>query len=120
MSTHELSARGKRHLRIRMKVSGDAARPRMLIRRSLSHLSAQLIDDQQKKTLFSLATYDKAVKPQFAQTGNLKAAVAFGQLFAQKAKEKGFLKVVFDRAGYQYHGRVKAFADAARKGGLEF
>jgi large subunit ribosomal protein L18 len=101
-------------------MSGTVDRPRLIIHRTLKNFSGQVIDDSQNKTLFSLATSDKAIKEKFANAGNIKAAVLFGEVFAQKAKEKGVSKIVFDRAGYVYQGRVRAFAEALRKGGLEF
>ena len=103
-----------------MRMSGDKARPRLVVRRSLKNISAQLVDDTQNKTIFSLATFDKELRQKFTCAGNIKSAQAFGDIFAQKAKEKGITKILFDRAGYLYHGRVKAFAEALRKGGLEF
>lgn len=93
--------------------------PRLMLHRSLKNLSAQVIDDAQNKMLFSLSTLDKEVKQRFPSSGNLKAAEFFGEVFARRVKEKGITKIIFDRAGYLYHGRVKAFADALRKGGLE-
>jgi large subunit ribosomal protein L18 len=110
----------KRHKRIRMRIHGDNARPRLVVKRSLGNISAQLVDDTQGKVIFSLASYNKEIKKQFPSAGNIKSAEIFGQAFAQKAKEKGVSKINFDRAGYLYHGRVKAFADALRQGGLEF
>ena len=110
----------KRHKRIKMKMLGTATRPRLVVHRSLENISAQVIDDTVGKVLFSLSTKDKAIKQKFLKAGNLKSSELFGQLFAQTAKEKGFSKVIFDRAGYLYHGRIKIFADALRKGGLEF
>ncbi len=110
----------KRHRRIRLRLHGDSARPRLVIKRGINNILAQLVDDVQNKIVFSLATYNKEIKQQIPSAGNVKAAELFGQAFAQRAKEKGVTKVVFDRAGYLYHGRVKAFADALRKGGLEF
>ncbi|MBM3245807.1 MAG: 50S ribosomal protein L18 [Candidatus Omnitrophica bacterium] len=106
----ELS-RAKRHAAIRLRVRGDKSRPRLLVGRSLKNMRAQLIDDTENKTLFS---------QNGASCGNVKTAQLFGESFAAKAKEKGITRVVFDRAGYLYHGRIKAFADALRKGGLEF
>jgi large subunit ribosomal protein L18 len=119
MNKKELS-RQKRHKRIKLRMSGTGVKPRLVIKRSLNNISAQLIDDAEAKVLFALSTGNKEVKQKIPAAGNVKAAEAFGGIFSQKAKEKGFLKVVFDRAGYLYHGRVKAFAEAARKGGLEF
>jgi len=119
MIKRELS-RQKRHKRIKMRMSGSKAKPRLVIKRSINNISAQMVDDSEAKILFALSTTNKEIKQKVATGGNVKAAEIFGGIFAQKAKEKGFLKVVFDRAGYLYHGRVKAFAEAARKGGLEF
>jgi large subunit ribosomal protein L18 len=113
-------ARLKRHRSIKLRMLGTDDLPRLVIRRSLKNLTAQLVDDINHKTLFSLATLDKEVKGQFPNAGNIKAAQAFGEVFARKAKEKGIARIIFDRAGYLYHGRVKAFAEALRKGGLEF
>jgi len=113
-------SRSKRHRRIRLKLCGTSARPRLIIRRSLKNLHAQLLDDAQQKTLFCLSTLDKEIKTKFPCAGNIKAAEFFAEVFARRAKEKGIAQIVFDRAGYLYHGRVKAFAEALRKGGLEF
>ena len=110
----------KRHKSIRKAIAGSADKPRLAIHRSLANFSAQVVNDVDSKTLFSLSTMDKEVKAKFPYGGNLKAAAFFGEVFARKAKEKGILNVVFDRAGYLYHGRVKAFAESARKGGLKF
>jgi large subunit ribosomal protein L18 len=105
------------HTRIRRKLSGTAARPRLAIFRSVAHIYAQVIDDVAGATLVSASTVDKGLR---TNGGNVAAAKAIGKLVAERAKEKGILKVVFDRGGYQYHGRVKALADAAREAGLEF
>jgi len=113
-------SRQKRHRAMLLKIKGAGSRPRLLVKRSLRNLSAQLIDDSEAKTLFSLATSCKEFKDKSPVAGNLKAAVIFGDIFAKKAKEKGITKIIFDRGGYLYHGRIKAFADALRKGGLEF
>ncbi|MFA6357184.1 MAG: 50S ribosomal protein L18 [Candidatus Omnitrophota bacterium] len=110
----------KRHKRIKTKMFGTIEKPRLVVHRSLKNISAQVLDDTVSKVLFSLSTKDKALKLKFTKAGNLKSSEAFGQVFAQAAKEKGFCKVIFDRAGYLYHGRIKAFADALRKGGMEF
>lgn len=109
-----------RHKRIRKKISGDSKIPRLVVHRSLNNISGQLIDDISHKTLFFLSTLNKEVRMRLPKAGNVKAAEFFGEVFAHKAKEKGIIKIVFDRSGYTYHGRVKAFADALRKGGLEF
>jgi large subunit ribosomal protein L18 len=113
-------SRLKRHRRIRLRICGTAGRPRLVIHRSLKNLSAQITDDAEGKILFSLSTLDKEIKQKHPCAGNVKAAEFFGQVLAQRAKEKGITKIIFDRAGYLYHGRVKVFADALRKGGLEF
>ncbi len=113
-----LRIRRQRHGRVR--ISGTAEKPRLAVHRSIKNLNAQIIDDVANKTLFSLSTTDKEIKAKFPNGGNLKAAGFFGEVFGRKAKEKNITKVVFDRAGYLYHGRIKAFADSARKGGLVF
>ena len=110
----------KRHRRIKLRMDTDKDRPRLLVHRSLRHLSAQIIDDSQKKILLTMTTLDKEIKNQHPNAGNIKAAGFFGEAFARRAKEKGFSKIIFDRAGYLYHGRIRAFAEALRKGGLEF
>ncbi len=115
----ELS-RLKRHRRIRLGMHGTEDKPRLIAHRSLKNIYAQIIDDTNNKALFSLSTLDKEVKQSFPGGGNVKAAEFFGQVFARRAKEKGINKIVFDRAGYLYHGRIKAFADGLRKGGLQF
>ena len=111
-----------RHLRLRKRVSGTPERPRLALYPSLQHLEAQLVDDFDQKTLFGFSTKAKDFQKVsgLKRGGNVKAAVYFGKYVAEKAKEKGIAKVVFDRAGFLYHGRVKAFADAAREGGLSF
>lgn len=114
------AARLKRQKAIRKRLIGTAGRPRLCVHRSLKNLSAQLVDDDKNTTIVSLSTLDKSFRAQHAYGGNLKAAAAFGQAFAKVAKEKGISKVVFDRAGFLYHGRIKAFADSLRKAGLEF
>ena len=109
--------RNRIHRRIRRKLSGTAERPRLAVFRSVAHIYAQVIDDAQGQTLVSASSVDKDGK---TKGGNVKAATAIGKLVAERAKEKGIKSVVFDRGGYQYHGRVKALADAAREAGLEF
>ena len=106
------------HKRIRARLAGSTARPRLAVFRSLNHIYAQVIDDVSGKTVASASTNEKSatVKP----GGNVAAASAIGELVARRALEKGVKAVVFDRGGYLYHGRVKALADAARKAGLEF
>lgn len=116
------SNREIRHLRLRKKVVGTADKPRLSIYPSIQHLEAQLVNDYESKTLVGFTTKAKTFQKQtgLKSGGNVKAAVLFGEYVAVKAKEKGINKVVFDRGGFLYHGRIKAFADAARKGGLVF
>jgi large subunit ribosomal protein L18 len=104
------------HVRIRRRLAGTGERPRLTIYRSLNHIYAQVIDDAKGVTLVSAST--QAAKSKTG--GNVAAAKEIGKLIAERAKEKGISKVVFDRGGYLYHGRVKALADAAREAGLEF
>ncbi len=106
------------HERIRQRVHGTAERPRLAVFRSLSHIYAQVIDDRKGHTLASASSSEK--KAGVATGGNLAGAKAIGKLVAERAKEKGVERVVFDRGGYLYHGRIKALADAAREAGLEF
>jgi large subunit ribosomal protein L18 len=105
------------HQRIRRKLRGTAERPRLAVFRSLAHIYAQIIDDVEGKTMVAASSLDKDAT---AKGGNVAAAKAIGKLVAERAKEKGVRRVVFDRGGYVYHGRVKALADAARAAGLEF
>lgn len=112
--------RQARHDRLRKRVVGTEQRPRLSVFRSLSNLYAQVIDDESGKTIVSASTVDKELKPVVKSGGNIDAAKAVGELVAKRAVEKGIKQVVFDRGGFQYHGRVKALADAAREGGLEF
>lgn len=116
----KIKGRVKRHRTLRKKLMGTKARPRLCLFRSSKNLYAQLIDDVEGCTMISLSTNVKTLKSKTPYGGNVKAAVVLGEEFAKKAKEKGFGKIVFDRAGYLYHGRVKAFADAARKNGMVF
>ena len=109
------------HTRIREKMSGTAERPRLNVYRSLNHIYTQLIDDLNGVTLASASSFGKkADSEDKAYGGNVAAAKTVGKLIAERAQEKGIKKVVFDRGGYLYHGRVKALADAAREAGLEF
>jgi large subunit ribosomal protein L18 len=110
----------KRHSRIRKSVLGTAEKPRLIVHRSLANLYAQFIDDLNRKTLLSVSTLDQDFIFKSKYGGNVKAAGLLGEFAAQKAKEKKIEKIVFDRGGYLYHGRIKAFAEAARKGGLLF
>jgi large subunit ribosomal protein L18 len=108
------------HKRIRKKVQGTAARPRLNVYRSLNNIYVQVIDDLKGATLVSANSGEGAEKGKKRSGGNLAAAKEVGKAVAERAKAKGIKKVVFDRGGYIYHGRVKALADAAREGGLEF
>jgi len=108
--------RGRIHTRIREKLSGTAQRPRLNVYRSLNHIYAQVVDDQKGETLVSASSLALKLK----SGGNVAAAKEIGKAVAEKAVAKGIKKVVFDRGGYLYHGRVKALADAAREAGLEF
>jgi large subunit ribosomal protein L18 len=105
------------HKRIRNKLAGTGERPRLAVFRSLNHIYAQLIDDQQGRTVVAAATTEKDLR---GKGGNLEGAKLIGKTVAERAKDKGITKVVFDRGGYLYHGRVKALAEAARQAGLEF
>jgi len=106
--------RFRRHLRVRKKVMGTAERPRLVIFRSLKHITAQLVDDVTRRTLATVSSTD-------LETGKkTQKSLEVGKRIAARAKDAGITKVVFDRAGYKYHGRVKAVADGAREGGLEF
>jgi large subunit ribosomal protein L18 len=113
------STRKKRHARIRKRMTGTPERPRLNVYRSLSHIYATLIDDTQGHTLVAASSVDKALKSS-TSGGNIDGAKAVGAQIAERAKAAGITKVVFDRGGYLYHGRVQALADAAREGGLEF
>ena len=113
-------AREKRHARVRMKVAGTAARPRLCVFRSLQHIYAQVIDDGQRHTLAAASTLDADIKAAVAGKDKKARADLVGAAVAKRALEKGVKQVIFDRGGYKYQGRVKALADAARKAGLEF
>jgi len=106
--------RYRRHLRVRKKVTGTPERPRLVIFRSLKHIYAQLVDDVTRRTLLTVSDSD------IAEGKKTQKSLEVGKRLAAKAKDAGVTQVVFDRAGYQYHGRVKAVADGAREGGLEF
>ena len=114
------SKRQARHDRIRSKISGTEKQPRLALHRSLKNLSAQVIDDTVGKTLIGLSTLSKVVVEKVKSGGNVEGAKVFGEIFAQEALKKGIKKVAFDRGGYMYHGRIKAFAEAARQAGMEF
>lgn len=111
-------ARVARHTRVRNKVTGSSCVPRLNVFRSNNNIFAQIIDDEASKTLVSASSIDKELK--LENGGNIEAAEKVGELLAKRAKKAKISKVVFDRGGYLYHGRVKALADAARENGLEF
>jgi len=117
------AARQKRHTRVRKRVSGTQERPRLNVYRSTNNIYVQVIDDVAGKTLVAASTLDATLrgkKPAKGQGGNVDAAKAVGKLIAERAKAAGISKVVFDRGGYLYHGRVQSLADAARENGLDF
>jgi len=103
-----------------MRVVGTADRPRLCVYRSLDHIYAQIIDDRSGRTIVSGSSVDKETKKNLKGGGNIASAKAVGKIIAERAKAAGVAKVVFDRGGYKYHGRVKALADAAREAGLQF
>lgn len=107
------------HRRIRRRVVGRAQAPRLNVYRSLSHIYAQIVDDPRGQTLTSASSLDKEVRKTLKTGGNVAAAKAVGKTLAERAKQAGITRVVFDRGGYAYHGRVKALADAAREAGLK-
>ena len=115
-----LEARKRRHERIRRHLHGTAERPRLNVFRSLQHIYAQVIDDDLGNTLVAASTVDPELREQLDGLNKSQQATRVGQLVARRALDKGLRKVVFDRGGYPYHGRVKALADGAREGGLEF
>ena len=119
--TSKDKTRQKVHTRIRKKLAGTTERPRLNVYRSVNHIYAQVIDDAEGKTIVSATSVKKAGKGEKRPTGgNVSSAKEVGKLIAERAKQKGIKKVVFDRGGYLYHGRIKALADAAREAGLEF
>ncbi|HSH75913.1 MAG TPA: 50S ribosomal protein L18 [Longimicrobiales bacterium] len=114
--------RRRRHLRIRGKMQGSAERPRLVVHRSLQNIEGQIVDDEAGRTLVGLSTLGADMK-EFSPEGShrrVEQAFAAGKLLGERARAKGIESVVFDRGGYKYHGRVKAFADGAREGGLKF
>ncbi len=112
------AARHKRHARLRLRVSGSAARPRLAIFRSLSHIYAQVIDDSTGRTVAAASSLEPDMRS--AKGTKSSEAAAVGRLVAERARAAGVGQVVFDRAGFRYHGRVKSLADAAREAGLDF
>ncbi len=120
MAKDKKESREKRHKRIRKKVFGVPERLRLSVYRSLNHIYAQIIDDFKGQTVVSASSLDKELKDRKSHKGNVQTAKQIGELLARKALGKGIKKVVFDRGGYLYHGRIKALAEAAREAGLEF
>jgi large subunit ribosomal protein L18 len=122
MGTHKSRsiARVRRHARVRKHVSGNAQRPRLNVFRSLAEIYAQVIDDESGNTLASASSIDHELQVKMSGLKKAEQARLVGQIVAERAKAKGITKVVFDRGGYQYIGRVKALADGAREGGLDF
>lgn len=114
------AARIRRHRRVRRKVFGTSERPRLSVFKSLNHIYAQIIDDTKGITLLAISTLSPDVRDKISSGGNIAAAKVVGEVLGKKALEKNILKVVFDRGGYIYHGRVKALAEAAREAGLKF
>ena len=114
------AVRIKKHSRLRNKIFGTLEKPRLNVFRSNNHIYAQIIDDQEGKTHVSVSTLDRQLSSDLKKGANKEAAERIGQALAERAVSKGIKKVVFDRGGYIYHGRVKALAEGARKGGLEF
>jgi large subunit ribosomal protein L18 len=112
--------RQRLHDRIRKKLRGTPERPRLAVFRSGTHIYAQVVDDDAGKTLCAASSLDKDLRAKLKSGGNVAAAKEVGGLIASRAKEKGIAAVVFDRGGFQYHGRIKALADAAREAGLKF
>lgn len=113
-------ARKRRHIRVRAKVSGTAMRPRLCVFRSLNHIYAQVVDDSAGCTLVSASSLDAEIKDKITGKKKTECAELVGSLVAQRALIKGIKHIAFDRGGYQYHGRVKALAEAVRKAGLDF
>jgi len=117
-ATLRRTSRSRRHLRVRKKVAGSSARPRLVVTRSTRHISAQVVDDTTSRILAAASSLDESVR---STSGDKKArAAAVGKLVAERAKAAGIEAVVFDRGGNRYHGRIAALADAAREGGLSF
>ena len=120
LSSKKNPARIRRHIRIRKKISGVPEQPRLCVFRSIRHIYAQIIDDQNGVTILTMSTLSPEVREKISGVNNIKAAKAVGELIGKKAIENNITKVVFDRGGYIYHGKIKALADAAREAGLKF
>ncbi len=108
------------HVRMRKRIAGTAERPRLCVHRSTRHIRAQVIDDAAARTIVSASSLDKDVRAQIKGGGNVAASKVVGKIVAERARAQGIENVVFDRGGYQYHGRVQALAEAAREAGLKF
>ncbi len=119
-NTHRSHARLKRHRRVRNKISGTAQRPRLNVFRSSDHIYAQVIDDQCGHTLAAASSYEKEVRDQVGQEKPVDRARKVGELLAERAMAQGVTDVIFDRGGFQFHGRVKALAEGSRSKGLRF
>jgi large subunit ribosomal protein L18 len=117
---HQNIKRVRRHDRIRKKVEGTSQRPRLVVHRGAKNITAQVIDDSKGITLVAAASFDQTLRSKIKFGGNIEAAKAVGEKIAKLAKEKSVTKVVFDRGGYVFHGRIKALAESARQNGLEF
>jgi len=122
MNSQKMKAKGRarRKRRVRRRVFGEPGRPRLTIFRSLGHIYAQIVDDVAARTLASASSLSKELKGKVKSGGNIDSAKVVGKLLGEKAMASGITQVTFDRNGYRYHGRVKAFADAAREAGLKF
>lgn len=120
MAKGKKEGRKRRHKRIRKKVFGIPERLRLSVYRSLNHIYAQIIDDFKGHTVISASSLDREFKDKKSHKGNIETAKQIGELIAKRALERGIKKVVFDRGGYLYHGRIKALAEAAREAGIEF
>lgn len=120
MARSRNDARRARHVRARKKISGSAQRPRLLVKRTLHHIYATLVDDSRGHTLLAASTLEKSLAEPLQSKTSVDAAKAVGTALAAKAKAAGITEIVFDRGGYRYHGRVRALADAAREAGLNF
>lgn len=119
-TSRKVLMRERRHRRLRKHVVGTSERPRLCVYRSLKHMYAQVIDDSQGFTLVAASSLEPEIRDENPNGGNADTAEAVGKLIARKALDKGITRVVFDRGGNKYHGRIKALAEAAREGGLEF
>ncbi len=108
------------HVRMRKRIAGTSERPRLCVHRSTRHIRAQVVDDNAGRTIVSASSLDKDVRAAIKGGGNVAASKVVGKAIAERARAKGVEKVVFDRGGYQYHGRVQALAEAAREAGLQF